>query len=418
MGPVTHDMLPSGVCLDYNPDFETRGVSGIASVLTPSLLSSLVDNIRGLEKPEIPTQPIPSEAEDGMGGCGWIPLKSEAPGLSHDAGMTPQMLVSKGEVSKCEPLDHGMSHRDQLAFQVNPEVVAEVIVCDDDDLDLTLEEPQAISTPASEPVPHRKQSPDDQDPPSSPSRKRATKKEGMNTPHQEEALPKGVRLEDILPKRYDTLSGDNKRAHRVRCSLLGLETGTTPSKEDINSSERFTPRAAAWETGPPEIITDHWLLILQEEGLLTECPPDKFTSRPSWVPLYTKESLMKHLPAALSAFSGSGVPSLMAVVPPEFQGGTDKEFLLMSFHRHGSLARQLLNIEGKRRQLAFCPYCGVIKENSDTALSHVWRHLDLLFMCGGCHTRSFPHGQALHKHMRYQCLSVMAIRDKPRSTRR
>ena len=294
----------------------------------------------------------------------------------------------------------------------------EVIVSDDDDLDLTLEEPQAISNLANEPAPHRKRSVDNQDPPSSPSRKRATKEEGMSTPHQEEALPKGVRLEDILPKRYDTLSGDNEWAQSVRCSLLGLETGTTPSKEDINSSKRYTPRAVAWETESPEIITSHWLPILQEEGLLTECPPDKFTSRPGWVPLYTKESLMKHLPAALSAFSGSGAPSLMAVVPPQFPGGTDKEFLLTSFYQHGSLVRQSLNIEGKRRQLAFCPYCRIINKNTDTALSHVRKHLNLLFVCRGCDTKSFSHGQALHKHMRYQCLSVMAIMDKPRSSRR
>ena len=241
VGPVTHDVLPSGVHLDYDPDFKTRGVNDVAPVLTPSLLSGLVGNIRGLEKPEIPTQPIPFEAEDAMGGCGWIPLKSEAPGPSYDAGMTPQTLASKGEVSKCKPLDQGMSQHDQLVFEVNPEAVVEVIVSDDDDLDLTLKEPQAISTPASEPAPCRKRSPDDQDPPSSPSRKHATKEEGMSTPHQEEALPKGVRLEDILPKRYDTLSANNEWAHRVRCSLLGLETGTTPSKEDINSSKRFTP---------------------------------------------------------------------------------------------------------------------------------------------------------------------------------
>ena len=280
-----------------------------------------------------------------MGGCGWIPPKSEALGLSHNVGVTPQTPVSKEEVSKHKPLDQGRSQCDQLIFKVNPEDAVEVIVSDD--LDLTLKEPQAISMTASEPVHHRKRSPDDQDLPLSPSRKRATKEEGMSMPHQEKALPKGVRLEDILPKTYDTLSGDNKWAHRVRCSLLGLETGTTPSKEDINSSKWFTPRATAWETEPPEIITDHWLLILQEEGLLTECPPDKFTSRPSWVPLYTQESLTKHLPAALSTFSGSVAPSLMAVVPFEFQGSMDREFLLMSFHRHGCLARQSLNIEGK-----------------------------------------------------------------------
>ena len=419
MGPVAHDVLPPGLHLDYDPDSKTRGVDVITPVLMPSLLSGLVGSIRGLKQPEIPTQPTPFEAEGSMGGCAGVPLKSEAPGLSHSVGLIPPMPASKGEVSKCEPPNPEMSQHDSPMFNVNPEDAAEVIVTDDDDLDLTLKEPQVISMPVIEPAPHRKRSPDDQDPPLSPSRKCTTKEEeGMSTPHQEEALPKGVKLEDILPKRYDTLSGDNEWAQRVRCSLLGLETGTTPSKEDINSSKWFTPRATAWETEPPEIIVDHWLPILQEEGLLMECPPDKFTSRPGWVPLYTKESLTKHLPAELSAFSGSGAPSLMAVMPPEYPGGMDKEFLLTSFHRHGSLVRQSLNIEGKRRQLAFCPYCGIIKENADTALSHVQKHLDLFFMCGGCHTKSFSHGQALHKHMRYQCLSAMAILDKPRSSKR
>ena len=198
-------------------------------------------NICGLEKPEIPTQPIPFEAGDGVGACGWIPPKMEAPGPSHKVGMIPQTPASKGEVSKCKPPDQGTSQHDLLMFEVNPEDVTEVIVSNDDDLDLTLEEPQAISIPANEPAPGRKRSADDQDPPSSSSRECATKEEGMSTPHQEEALPKGVRLKDILPKRYDTLSGDNEWTQRVRCSLLGLETGTTPSKEDINSSKQYTP---------------------------------------------------------------------------------------------------------------------------------------------------------------------------------
>ena len=154
--PVAHDMLPPGLCLDYDPDSKTRGVNDIAPVLTPSLLSGLVGNICGLKKPEIPTQPTPFEAGDSMGGHGLIPLKLEAPGPSHDAGVIPQTLASKGEVSKCEPPDQGMSQHDPLMFEVNPEDAAEVIVSDDDDLDLTLEEPQAISTPVIEPAPHRK----------------------------------------------------------------------------------------------------------------------------------------------------------------------------------------------------------------------------------------------------------------------
>ena len=136
------------------PRFQNKGVDDKAPALTPSLLSGLVGNIRGLKKPEIPTQPIPFKAEDGMGGHGWIPPKLEAPGLPHDVGMTPQTPASKGEVSKCKPLDQGRSQCDQFIFEVNPEDAVEVMVSDD--LDLTLEEPQAISTPASEPVHRRK----------------------------------------------------------------------------------------------------------------------------------------------------------------------------------------------------------------------------------------------------------------------
>ena len=151
-------------------------------------------------------------------------------------------------------------------------------------------------------------------------------------PQQEAALPRGVKMEDILPKRYETLAADNNWVHRVRCSLLGLEAGTTPSKEDINTSQWFIPQAGAWELKPPEVITDHWLPILQEEGLLAECPPDQFNAETDWVPLYIKDSLVKHLPAALSASVNAGLPSLMAVVPPDFHVGTDREFLLTNFH--------------------------------------------------------------------------------------
>ena len=153
---VAHDVLPPGLRLDYDPDSETRGVDDIAPVLTPSLLSSLVGNIRGLKKPEISTQPVPFEARDGVGAHGWTPPKMEAQGPSHEVGVIPQTPASKGEVSKCKSPDQEMSQHDPLVFKVNPEEVGEVIVSDDDDLDLTLEEPQAVSTPANEPAPHRK----------------------------------------------------------------------------------------------------------------------------------------------------------------------------------------------------------------------------------------------------------------------
>ena len=165
------------------------------------------------------------------------------------------------------------------------------------------------------------------------------------------------------------------------------------------------------------MITDHWLPILRREGLLVECPPDQFTAQADWVPLYTPEGLQKYLPVALSSFPSEGTPSLTAVLPPKFWVGTDKEFLLLNFHHHQCLVRQLFNLEGRCRQLTFCPYCGVINENSNTALSHVRKHLDLQFVCGGCYSRSFLNGLALNKHIRTQCPSVSVIRNCSQSSR-
>ena len=160
---------------------------------------------------------------------------------------------------------------------------------------------------------------------------------------------------------------------------------------------------------PPEVIAEHWLDNLRNDSILVEWPPDQLTAPADWILLYTSKSLQQYLLAALSAFPNQGVPSLIAVAPPEFHVGSDKEFLLCHFHRHGCLMRQSFNIEGKCRQLAFCPYCGVINENSDTALSHVRKHLDLQFVCGGCFSRSFLNGPALNKHMK-TCASVSTIR--------
>ena len=223
---------------------------------------------------------------------------------------------------------------------------------------------------------------------------------------------------DILPKRYEVFTSDYDWVQSVRGSLLGLEAGALPSQRDIDNSSRFIPRTAASEMDLPEVITEHWLPILRREGLLVECPPDQFTALADWIPLYTRESLQKYLPAVLSAFPSSGILSLVAVAPPEFHVGTDKEFLLCNFHHHPCLMRQLFNLEGRCRQLTFCPYCRVINENSDTALNHVRKHLDLQFVCGGCYSRSFLNGPALNKHMKGQCPSVTAIRDCSKPSRR
>ena len=56
---VAHNVLPPGLHLDYDLDFQTRRVNDIAPTLTPPLLSGLVGDISQLKKSEIPRKPAP-----------------------------------------------------------------------------------------------------------------------------------------------------------------------------------------------------------------------------------------------------------------------------------------------------------------------------------------------------------------------
>ena len=219
-----------------------------------------------------------------------------------------------------------------------------------------------------------------------------------------------MKEKDLLPRRYEVFASNYEWVQSVRGSLLGLEAGDSPSRREIEDSSCFRLQTAASEMEPSDVIAEHWLPNLRRDGLLVECPPDQFTTPANWILLYTHEGLQKYLLAALSAFPSQGVPSLIAVSTPEVRVSTNKEFLLCNFHQHECLVRQSFNLEGRRRQLTFCPYCGVINENSNMALSHVRKHLNLQFVCGGCFSRSFLNGPALNKHKK-TCASITAIRD-------
>ena len=367
--------MPPGLHLDYGPDFITRRVNDIAPTLTSLLLSGLVSNISQLQRPGIPGKPVPFKADEGLWGHSRAPAKPGTPGPSHDGRMVPKVQTDEGEALENRPPDQGECDEDQPLPDPDPEEVAGVIILDDEDIDLTIEVPQAASTPISEPVLSQKRPLEDRSPRSSPPKKQATEEEERSTPPWEAALPRGVTEKDILPKRYETFDADNGWVQHMRCSLLGLEAGTTPSRKDIDTSERFIPPAAASESDLPEVITDHWLPILWEEGLLVECSPDQFTAMVDWVPLYTREGLEKYLSVALSSFASTGASQLTAVVPPECCVGTDKEFLLSNFHWHVCLVRQSFTIGGRHRQLAFCPYCRVINvQGLDSPSSHYARY--------------------------------------------
>ena len=339
--------------------------------------------------------------EEGLWGCGGAPAGPDVPGPSH--------LGRPEETEGNKPLEQGGIDLDATISAFTLEDTTAVIISDDDETSFPAGWPEAVSTLKIELAWGHKRPSEDRSPGSFPQKKRATEEMEGGPPPLEAALPRGMSEKDILPTRYEVFTSDYNWVQSIRCNLLGLEAGALPSRRDINNSNHFVPQMAASESDLPEVITEHWLPILRREGLLVESPLDQFTAPADWIPLYTCEGLQKYLPAVLSAFPSQGTLSLIAMAPPEFRVGMDKEFLLCNFHHHQCLMRQSFNLKGRCRQLAFCPYCRVINKNSDMALSHMRKHLDLQFVCGGCYSKSFLNGLALNKHMRTQCSSVSAI---------
>ena len=324
---VTPDILPPGLWLDQDLGLDSGELDVMVPVLTPALLSGLSANIVGLERPAASPLLASLEVKDSAKGFEGGPPVSGAPGPSHDVGLNLPVPDSMDDVIKYETYSRETSQQDSPIPDVNPDNISEIIIDDSDDLDKTIED---LQPPVAEPTPSKKRGRDEPASSSSPSKK-CTTQESTTAAPLEDDLPSGVRSADILPKQYDTLCSDHPWVHQVRCSLLDLEVGTIASREDTDSSEQFVPQATCKESEPPDVITEHWLPVLWEEGLLMECPPDQFTMKAGWVPLYTPDSLTKYLPAALSAFSGAAPPSLSAVVPPQHTGNLDREFLLTNF---------------------------------------------------------------------------------------
>ena len=144
--------MPPGLHLDYGPDFLTRRVDDTAPTLTSPLLSGLVSNIHQLQRPEIPEKPVSFKADEGLWGHGRAPAKPGAPSPSHDGGMVPKMQAGKGEAPENRPHDQGESNQDQPLSKPDLKEVAGVTISDDEDIDLTIDVPQAASMPKSEPV--------------------------------------------------------------------------------------------------------------------------------------------------------------------------------------------------------------------------------------------------------------------------
>ena len=193
------------------------------------MLSGLVSSVRFLGRPEVPRGPASPKMEEGLWGPSGAPAEPDAPGPSCIGRSAPHVRAAKVETEGNKLYEQGGIDLDQTLPGFNPEDAAAVILSDDDETSFPIDMPQAVSTLKVEPAWNKKRPLEDRSLRSSPPKKWATEEKEESPPPCEAVLSKGVTEEDILPKRYEIFTSEHDWVQRIRCSLLGLESGTTPS---------------------------------------------------------------------------------------------------------------------------------------------------------------------------------------------
>ena len=333
---------PLGLHLDYSMEFRLRRVGDIP----PALTSSLLPSFPFLEKPrpgEPPSPPAAQQPEETDSPQSPLPdEEGEADIQPHRQKMLVQFPFQKRKAASPQ----GTPSKESTGqFGVSSDKEDESVVTVSDDRS----DPDGASTSTGQTVPtsSRKRSREGGPSDAPPTKKPADRDE--TAPQQEQDLPAETMEAVLITTRNELYGKDYPHVQEVRARLLGLAPDVTPTDAQINASPWFALRPAAVEKDAPDIVTDYWMPYLEENDRLADCPPEEFHATDGWVPLYTLEKLEEHLPAALSAFGSAKPPRLMAVVPPNFPLGIDKEFMLTSFHVRGCLRRASLTISGRQR---------------------------------------------------------------------
>ena len=402
---------PLGLHLNYDMEFRSRKVGDIPPALTSPLLPSfpVLEKLRPGEPPPPPTAQQPEETDSPQS-----PSPEEEDGADTQPHRQKMLVQFPFQKRKAAGPQETPSKESTGRFSIPSDKEDEsVVTVSDDGSD---NDGANTSTGRTVPTSTRKWRPEGEPSDAPPTKKPADG--GETTPQQEQNLPAETTEAVLITARNELYGKDYPQVQEIRAHLLSLAPDVTPTDAQINASPRFALHPAAVEKDAPDIVTDYWMPYLEKNNRLADCPPEEFNATDGWVPLYTPEKLEEHLPAALSAFGSAKPPCLMAVVPPNFPLGIDKEFMLTSFHVRGCLRRASLMVSGKWRQIAFCPYCGITNENAEMGLNHVRKHLDVMLVCGGCHTKSVCLGQALQKHMKDNCPAILAILGKTRGGRK
>ena len=182
------------------------------------------------ERPTMPEGPETPKVKEGLQGGGGALAQPATPGPSHigePIEMEGEKLLGVGRIDLNATIPADL-----------PEDPADIIILDDNELSFPDNYPEAVSTPITKVASDRKRSLEDTSPSMPPWKKRATE-ETESPPPPDVSLPKGTTEKDLLPWRYEVFASDYEWVQRVRGSLLRLEANDSPSRRQIECSNRF-----------------------------------------------------------------------------------------------------------------------------------------------------------------------------------
>ena len=224
--------------------------------------------------------------------------------------------------------------------------------------------------------------------------------------------PSEATLKTAQFEQYDK---DIPEVKQVRARILGLEEGEEATQEDFNSSPDFQLRRAVNETHLRMVIGEHWIDYLNSKGHLAKCKPNAFEYDEEWLPLYTRAGVTKKISSLGPLLNTQGDSPLIVVIPPDMPFQYEQEYVIHRLHNAECLAQMSIYFDdNQQKQIVFCPYCGVMNENSAMAYSHVRKHLGITFLCGGYYGKLYKVLQHLFNHMKTCCPCIMS---RPESSR-
>ena len=219
--------------------------------------------------------------------------------------------------------------------------------------------------------------------------------------------------------RFEQYDKDFPEVKEVRARILGLPEGEEATQEDFDSSPDFQLRQVVDKTHPPAVIGEYWIDHLDSKGHLAKCKPNAFKYADEWLPLYTRAGVTKQISGLGPLLNTQGDSPLIAVIPPDMPFQYEWEYVIHQLHKAECLARMSIYYDdNQRKQIAFCPYCGVMNKNSATAYSHVRKHLGITFLCGGCYGKLYKVLQHLFNHMKTCHPCIMSRPEKEMSSQR